>query len=228
MKTTHLLTAALVFSIMSVNLYGQNLVNGILLNHAKAAPDSVELTFKDLADYLKLPAKSEKEIVETIFYWVAVNVDYVDPSFGMEYDADSIAYITLITRKSGCEGTARLFQELCLAAGIQCEVIFGYAQGFGFDSKRETRPNHGWNAVIIDGKPLLVDATWGAGGSTIRDGEEVMVKELDMRYLFADPKDFIIDHLPQDPGWQLLEKPVSKKEFYSDEWDLKRMAWLGW
>ncbi|MDX9906566.1 MAG: transglutaminase domain-containing protein [Bacteroidales bacterium] len=228
MKPKSLLAAASVFCIIVTNLHGQKMVNGVLLNYAKASPDSVELNFKDLAYYLKIPAKSEKEIVETIFYWVAVNIDYVDPSYGIEYDVDSLANFTLMTRKSGCEGTARLFKELCIAAGIECELIFGYAQGFGFDSKKVKRPNHSWNAVIIDGKPILVDATWGGGGATTQNGQLVHVKELDMRYLFSDPKNFNIDHLPEDPKWQLLDDPISKNEFYSDEWDLKRMGWLGW
>jgi transglutaminase/protease-like cytokinesis protein 3 len=228
MKPTFLLAIAWFFCIIAPDLHGQKLVNGVLLNHAKSAPDSVEQNFSDLAGYLKIPASNDKEVVETIFYWVAVNIHYVDPSFGMEYEPDSIARNTLITRKSGCEGTARLFRELCIATGIECELIFGYAQGFGFDSKKAKRPNHGWNAVIIDGKPLLVDATWGGGGATTQDGQVVHVRELDMRYLFSDPVNFTIDHLPQDPDWQLLDHPITKNQFYSDEWDLKRMGWLGW
>jgi transglutaminase/protease-like cytokinesis protein 3 len=228
MKTKTLLASAFIFCIVATNLQGQRSVNNHLLSHAEMAPDSVEMDFKSLSNYLSLPAANEKEIVETIFYWVAINIAYVDANYGKDFETDSIAKITLITKQSGCEGTARLFKELCNAAGIECVLIFGFAQGSGFDSKKASRPNHGWNAVIIGNEKLLVDATWGGGGSTIKDGQKVRVEQLDMRYLFSDPENFNIDHLPQDPDWQLLDDPISKKQFYSDEWDLKRMAWLGW
>jgi transglutaminase/protease-like cytokinesis protein 3 len=108
---------------------------------------------------------------------------------------------------------------------VECAVIFGTAKGIGDDDRRSAS-NHGWNAVNLDGKWELVDATWGGGGATKVDGKLVHVKELDMRYLFADPADFSIDHFPEQKKWQLLDKPISKRTFNSDFYDLKRMAKL--
>jgi transglutaminase/protease-like cytokinesis protein 3 len=209
-------------------LLGQKPANELLFDHAKMATDSVTKNFHDLATYLKGPCQNDQETVETIFYWMAISIQYnEDPNFEVPY-ADSVAKVTLLTRKSGCEGTARLFCELCQAAQVECEVIFGYAEGYSFDRQRSSYPNHGWNAVKINDEWKLVDATWGSGGSTTQGNKEVYVRELDLRYLFADPKDFITDHFPENSKWQLLEKPISKREFYSDEYELKRLAKLGW
>jgi transglutaminase/protease-like cytokinesis protein 3 len=82
--------------------------------------------------------------------------------------------------------------------------------------------------VKTDGAWQLVDATWGSGGSTSEDEKEIYFSEIDMRYFFADPKDFVTDHFPADSKWQLLDKPISKREFYSDDYELKRLAKLGW
>ena len=219
------LTILICFFQMTV-LSGQTPNNDQLFNHAKMAPDSVESNFLDLALYLKGPAKNDKEAVETIFYWMATNITYFnDPYLELDY-SDNIAETTLLTKKSGCEGNARLFYELCKAIQIECEVIFGYAEGYRFDSEQLSKPNHGWNAVKINDKWELVDATWGSGGSIKVGDSKSYVPDLDLRYLFADPEDFIIDHFPLNARWQLLDKPISKRTFYSDEFELKRLVKL--
>ncbi len=227
-KITGLILALLSFSLLCNDLAAQRKANPRLFSHANETPDSVETSISSLASYLREPAQNEREIVETIFYWMAIHIKYHDdPDYEMVY-ADSIVSVTFRTRQAGCEGTARLFKALCDSARIECVVIFGFAEGYGFDRQRSSRPNHGWNAVKIDGQWLLVDATWGSGGATSEGDQAVYITALDLRYLFADPKDFIIDHFPEDSKWQLLTKPISKKTFYSDEYELKRLAKLGW
>jgi transglutaminase/protease-like cytokinesis protein 3 len=228
MKTTRSLLTVLFSLLIMTSLLAQKQVNVQLYNHAKATPDSVAKNYRTLAAYLTGPCQNDEEKVETIFYWMALNIQYYDdPNYEASY-ADSVAKITLLTHKSGCEGTARLFCEICHAADVECQVVFGYAEGYSFDRQQASRPNHGWNAVNINGKWKLVDATWGSGGSTTEDNKEVYVTQLDLRYLFADPTDFVIDHFPEDSKWQLLENPISKHEFYSDEYELKRLAKLAW
>jgi len=227
-KIIGLILALLAFSLFFNELSAQRKANPRLFSHANEAPDSVETSIGSLANYLMAPAQDEREVVETIFYWMAVNITYHDdPDYEMVF-ADSIVSVTFRTREAGCEGTARLFKALCDSARVECVIIFGFAEGYGFDRQRSSRPNHGWNAVKIDGQWLLVDATWGSGGATSENSEAIYITALDLRYLFADPKDFIIDHFPEDSKWQMLDKPISKREFYSDEYEMKRLAKLSW
>lgn len=199
-----------------------------MFSHAQMAPDAVKRSIKELATYLKSPAQNDREVVESIFYWMALNITYYEDPNEETMIKDSIPVFTLRERSSGCEGTARLFKALCDSAGIECALIFGYAEGYSFDSQRSSKPNHGWNAVKLDGKWELVDATWGSGGSTTEGNSKVYISQIDMRYLFADPEDFITDHFPEDQKWQLLDEPISKREFYSEDFELRRMAKLGW
>jgi len=111
--------------------------------------------------YIKGQAINDREIVETIFYWVAVNIYYIDDPYYESGSHDSIAISTLRTKKSGCEGTARLFYELCEAAQIESKVVFGYARGSSSGGRRISNPNHGWNVVKVNNEWKLVDATWG-------------------------------------------------------------------
>ncbi len=214
----------LVFFLQIALSFGQKPLNDQLFNHAKMAPDSVENKFRNLAAYLKGPAQNDNEIVESIFYWMATHITYYDNPSRETGNPDSIAKTTLLIKKSGCEGTARLFYELCKASGIDCEVICGIAKSYLYNGQRITKSNHCWDAVKINGKWELVDATWGSGGSTNVGNTVTYVTELDMRYFFADPKDFVIDHFPEDSKWQLLENPISKSEFDSEEYDLMRLA----
>lgn len=226
MKYKYMIFIVLIFFMQIADIFGQKPLNQSLLNYAKQAPDSVETSFLTLSSYLKGGAQNDREAVETIFYWMAINIAYDENPYSEKGSSDSIAQITLKTRKSGCEGTARLFYELCKAAQIECEVIFGIAEGGSFDGERISRPNHGWNAVRINDKWELADATWGSGGSTMVGDSAVYITELDMRYLFAKPESFVIDHFPQDKKWQLIEPPISKRTFFSDEYELKRLAKL--
>ncbi len=45
-------------------------------NHALAAPESVQGSVKDLAEYLLEPAKTDLEKVRSIFRWITDNVAY--------------------------------------------------------------------------------------------------------------------------------------------------------
>jgi transglutaminase/protease-like cytokinesis protein 3 len=226
MKIKYLLVVVLIYFLQTGITSGQKLLNQQLLAYAKNSPDSAETSFLNLASYLRGGAQNDRETVEAIFYWIAINIAYSDDPYCQSVASDSVAKFTLMTRKSGCEGTARLFYELCKAAQIECVVIFGIAEGSTLGGKRITRPNHGWNAVKLNGKWELADATWGSGGSTMVGDSAVYITELDMRYLFAKPESFIIDHFPEDNQWQLLEKPISRRTFLSDEYDIKRMAKL--
>jgi len=158
MKYNHLLFVVLLSSLQITFSFGQKPLNQNLFNYAKIAPDSVETSFHDLSFFLKGAAQNDKETVETIFYWMAINIAYNEDPDVETGSRDSLAIITLRTKKSGCEGTARLFYELCKSAQIECEVIFGIAEGGSFEGGRISRSNHGWNAVKLDDKLELVDA----------------------------------------------------------------------
>ncbi len=71
-----------------------------------------------------------------------------------EYDKNATlshtSFACLVSGKALCEGYARAFKLLCNKAGIECDLIVGYAEDTG----------HMWNSVNIDGKHSFVDVTW--------------------------------------------------------------------
>jgi hypothetical protein len=166
-----------------------------------------------LASFLTRGLHSDSHKVRAIHDWVTVNVRYDTTCLPSGSAGDQRIADVLRTRRSACGGYANLFGELCRLAGLTCVTVRGYARGAGFRVFGQQVPGrfeHAWNAVMVDGSWRLVDATWDAGW--FRDGV-VYEQHYSTDYLFPDPAWLVYTHLPADPAWQLLVRPVSTDEF---------------
>lgn len=110
----------------------------------------------------------------------------------------------VIREKKGiCDGYSRLFKTLCDYANVQCEIIIGRARHWNYEA--DGGSNHAWNAVMIDGKWQLLDATWGAGHV---DSSSTFSRRYEDFYFLTPPGALINTHFPDDAKWMLLdEKP---------------------
>lgn len=187
--------------------------------YVKEVPKSETLDIETLSKYLKKGAKTKKEIVTRIYFWIAENIEYDIDAFNNKRQIDVSAIATLENRKSVCAGYSRLFKAICDNAQIKCVIIEGYAKGEGYKGESLSETNHDWNAVKLFDKWELIDSTWGAGG-LILNGE--YFKSWCSRYLFDDPNDFILEHFPKNEEWQLLENKITIDTFFSEEMEKKR------
>lgn len=180
-----------------------------------------------LAISLTEPYVTEMEKVRSIFSWITANVTYnvrrykKSPTisyqpFTNDNDTGALPNLNervsvniLKSREAVCDGYARLFKNLCDHAGIRAELIHGYAKVYGRPSRFSS--NHAWNAVFIDSAWYLLDVTWAAGFINSQTNE--YVSSQNDKYFLADPKDFIVDHYPEDLKWTLLSQPPVIKEF---------------
>ena len=78
-------------------------------------------------------------------------------------------------------------------------------------SKKQWYKNHAWNAVHINGTWKLMDPTLGAGYWDLR--KNIFVKKFQDHFFFTEPSNFIKDHFPGKPQWQLLNEPILVKSF---------------
>ena len=107
------------------------------------------------------------------------------------------ADVVLKRKQAICQGYASLFKSLCNMQNIPCEIIGGYAKGYGYDvGDKFYESNHEWVAVFVAGKWQLLDPTW--------------------KTYISDPAEFAFTHLPADPLWQLLPETMSMEIFESD------------
>lgn len=159
---------------------------------------------------------SDMDKLRAIHDWVCTNIyydmdnysgavvpmpeDMTDSSL-FHYQARGV----LKNRRAVCMGYAELTRHLLQAQNIPCITVTGYALGLGAPSNwtesllaNTETSNHDWNEVWVDGRWVIVDTTWDAGGSygagQFRDGS--------MRYAYFDPslESYSADHRTVERG----------------------------
>ncbi len=111
-------------------------------------------------------------------------------------------FVTLQKDKSTvCTGYAYLIQKMTQYAGIECEIVNGFGLANAKQFKEGDPPNHSWNAVKLNGKWYLCDATWAAGYTIVT--EDKFEFDYDNKYFLMEPSQFSKDHKPQDRRWLL-------------------------
>jgi len=179
---------------------------------ADATPESAEQSVAALAAYLARAGSDDLTRARAFFRWIAGNIDYDATGFRTGNHGDQSADGVLRSRSSVCEGYARLTEALGAAMGLEVRVVSGWSKGYGYTTgQRFDGPtNHAWNAVRVDGRWRLMDPTWGAG---YLDQQGRFVRRFQEHYFLTAPDAFVFDHLPQDPQWQLLDRPVTAEEY---------------
>ncbi|KAK6190125.1 hypothetical protein SNE40_002058 [Patella caerulea] len=172
-------------------------------------------THTELVRDLTRDCHNELDKVRVIFRWVIAKdlnknsvTEIVHPN----------ATTTLLKGvKSGKETYHHLFKKLCCYAGIHCDIILGYSKGAGYKPGMRMEGatfRNSWTAVNIDGSWRLVNCTWAARHVTgHRDDLPQLFHKYDEFYFLTDPEDYIYQHYPDDPAWQLLEIPLPFSEF---------------
>ncbi len=145
--------------------------------------------------------------VKALHDWVADRVAYdveaLKAAARPPQDAESV----FRTRKAVCAGYANLLAAMGEVTGDEIRVVPGDARQRTDDL---TGSGHAWNAARIDGRWVLVDATWDAGSI----GEDGFTKRYGTRYLFVPPEVMGVTHFPEDPAWQLRQPPLARGEFF--------------
>ncbi len=187
-------------------------IDALARSFQKSKYDSPEALAKAMCQNLK----TDRDKARAIFAWIADNVrydfksmDFVPPK-GMsraELEATRIER-TYKKGKGVCEDYSVLYKHMAGAVGLECVLVSGNSRSL----MRSTLGDHAWNAVKIDGKWQLLDATWGAG---YVEGGDDFNQVFQPGYFFTDPRIFSVNHFPKEEKWQLLDKPLTKEEFKS-------------
>ena len=173
-----------------------------------SAGDSATVT--TLAAALTAPASNDAEKARAIFRWITANITYDDVGYVTGRYHDLSPEAVLRERRSVCEGFARLFEALARAAGLEVAHIPGHCKGLGYRlGLSQSKASHAWNAVKTDGKWQLLDVTWGSGAQIGAEWQRRFTEH----YFLTSPEEFIYDHFPEDPKWQLLDPPLTWAEY---------------
>ncbi len=182
--------------------------------------DNYYLPLSQLAERITKGAISSRSRIDSIFLWIVMNIDYDEEAYLQNtYGRDDPGEV-IGKGKAICTGFSNLFASLCRLNGFDARVVTGYARGAGCgDRTRFELPNHAWNAVKIDGRWYLADVSWASAyrmhlwkNCPDKRGRALSLSVF-RDYYPARPDVFIMDHLPEDPVWQLLDHPVSLTAF---------------
>jgi len=174
----------------------------------------------------KLPTKVEQ--FRAIYSWVCSNIEGDNNQQNKierkrrKYTKDSISLLQwntdykkivfrklLKTKKTMCTGYAYLIKELCFLTGIECVIVDGYGRTISTNVKKLELANHSWNAVKLNNKWYLCDATWSSGYLDEMSG---FVKDYNDGYFLTDPVLFGNNHYPLKEDW-LLNNTLSVSNF---------------
>lgn len=172
-------------------------------------PKEIEISIESVGKYISSHEPDPMLRVKALHDWVVDRIAYDVPAYEAhaippdDYDGKAV-----FRRRVGvCAGYAELMVELGKASGDEILYLRGDARSQSAPMEGE---GHAWNAVRIAGAWYLIDTTWDAGSPV--DGQ--FKKKYGTEYLFTPPAIFAVSHFPDAAKWQLLERPLSRVEFF--------------
>ena len=169
-------------------------------------PASQSNSTADIASYINDHLKKDDQRVRAFYVWVISHIHYDKDSVHrviLDEDRDQLVTYAMRRRRGVCENFAAIFNDLCRRGNLKSYVVEGYTkQGGSVD-----RPSHAWCTVFVDNKWALYDPTWDAG-LVNRFSEPV-----NTIYYQVEPSYFIQTHMPFDPMFQLVDHPITFREF---------------
>jgi Transglutaminase-like superfamily len=183
-----------------------------------------------LTNNLVRDLKTDVEKFRVIYKWVCDNVenDYknnvISDKKRAKIGADSLKLNQwnrefsqkvfrkmVLEKKTICTGYAYLIKEMANLAGISCEIVDGYGRTAESNIGKQTPPNHSWNAVKLNNKWYLCDATWSSGCYYV--DLEKFIFDFNDGYFLSNPDLFIRDHYPLNEKWALIDAVPSINMF---------------
>lgn len=158
--------------------------------------------------YVCRPYKSDVQRLRAIFTWVSEKVAWDEPVEETDIDLKRVVHT-----KRGCpQEVAYLVKEMCAAVGLYAEAIQGYLKRPGelFDLDSLSRPNHWWNAVLVDGEWRVMDCSLANPTYPQRNQFATNASSTaECWYFLARPTETCYTHVPVYPEEQHICPPIS-------------------
>ncbi len=206
-----------------------------------AAPGGSGGSYQKLAHALCDDLPNDQLKANAIYNWITHNISYDVKALQQGKLKEEDPQKVFRQRKGMCAGYSLLFAAMCNEVGVKAVFLSGYSKDWMFDDGDKLYiPRHAWNAVYIDQKWRLVDATWGAGklvqspgwlkrklnraakNPLQTSGKLKFRFEYDTAYFLSDPLVFRLRHLPSDPIWQLTSTTMPLEVFEAGEMAIQK------
>ncbi|KAI4949453.1 hypothetical protein J4E91_005192 [Alternaria rosae] len=155
--------------------------------------------------YVCRPYRSDIQRLRAIFTWVSERIAWED-DFEGEMDPKHV-----IQSKRGCsQEIAMVVAEMCASVGMHAEVVRGYLKtpGEPLDLESVARPNHFWNAVIVEGEWRIMDCSLAGPTNPKRVHYSTAGSSMaETWYFLARPMEICYSHVPLLPEQQHICPP---------------------
>lgn len=157
--------------------------------------------------YVCRPHRSDVQRLRAIFTWVSEKVAWEED---FEGDVDPRRVIQM---RRGCsEEVAVLVAEMCTAAGLHAEIVRGYLKTPGEvpDGTDHVRPNHWWNAVVVDGCWRIMDCSLASPTNPKRSQYSSASSQIaENGFFLARPMEICYTHIPLAYEQQHICPPIA-------------------
>ncbi|KAF2742214.1 hypothetical protein M011DRAFT_453642 [Sporormia fimetaria CBS 119925] len=155
--------------------------------------------------YVCRPYRSDVQRLRAIFTWVSERICWEE-----DFEGDIDTRLVLQNKRGCSEEIAVLVAEMCASVGLHAELIRGYLKSPGetLDMESVARPNHFWNAVIVEGEWRIIDCSL-AGPTNPKRAlySDVGSQTADPFYFLARPLEICYTHVPLLPEQQHICPP---------------------
>jgi len=174
-----------------------------------------------LVKWLNANTKTDLEYSRAVFVFLSTQINYNMAAFEQGINLNVTPEVVLKTGNSVCQGYANTFKALCDAKKIKCYVVTGHGEGLA--ARARAFDNHAWNCFQIEGKWYLAEATW-AGFLYRQFGLGGIQGTAYNKFWMPNPANFIWEHLPNVPEFQLLNPVISIQDYKKGEKHVNELA----
>ena len=157
--------------------------------------------------YVCRPYRSDVQRLRAIFIWVSEKVAW-EEDFEGEVDSRRV-----IQMRRGCsEEVAVLVSEMCLSVGLHAEIVRGYLKSPGetIECDSNPRPNHWWNAVIVDDCWRIMDCSLASPTNPKRSRYSSTGSQVaENGFFLARPMEICYTHIPSNFEQQHICPPIA-------------------
>ena len=157
--------------------------------------------------YVCRPYRSDVQRLRAIFTWVAEKICW-EEDFEGQVDTRRV----IQTKRACAEEYATLVMDMCTAVGLRCEIVRGYLKspGEAVDLNMMPRPNHWWNAVLVDNQWRMMDCCLASPSNPKRGLFSSAANTMaDFWWFLARPLDICWTHVPEHHDQQHIVPPVA-------------------
>ena len=163
-------------------------------------------------NYVCRPYRSAVQRLRAIFTWCSERVSWDDDVMHDGYDDFLDTRRVIRTNRGSSREVSALIVEMCTAIGVHAEQVRGYlkAPGEDLDLDAAARPNHYWNAILVDNEWRIMDASIASPTNPKRGQYCSMSNSIaEAWYFLARPSEICWTHVPCDEQQQHMVPPVS-------------------